>query len=352
MSLGPLMLGIDSLSLTAEERELLLHPVVGGVILFTRNYADPVQLRALTDEIRALRQPPLLIAVDQEGGRVQRFVQGFTPLPAMRLLGHQYDLDPAVATDSARRVGWLMAAELVAAGVDLSFAPVLDLDWGVSEVIGDRAFHSSPEVVARLAGAFAAGMREAGMAATGKHYPGHGAVVADSHLALPEDHRPYGEILEDMRPYEPLIRSGLGGVMVAHVVYTQLDSSPAGFSRWWLETELRQRLGFRGVIFSDDLCMVAAEVAGGPAQRAAAALAAGCDMVLVCNDRAAAVAVVDSLADFNEPSGQLRLARLHRSRGGPEAIIDRDALRAGDSWRAARAAVARLGDRPDLELHG
>jgi beta-N-acetylhexosaminidase len=348
MSLGPLMLGVDSLSLTAEERELLRHPAVGGVILFARNYADPAQLRALCDEIHALRRPPLLVAVDQEGGRVQRFVRGFTPLPAMRLLGRQYDLDPEGALDSSRRVGWLMSAELAAAGVDLSFAPVLDLDWGVSEVIGDRAFHSSAEAVARLARAFIAGMKDAGMTATGKHFPGHGAVVADSHVALPEDHRPYGEILEDIGPYERLIPAGLGAVMIAHVVYTELDPQPAGFSRWWLETELRQRLGFRGVIFSDDLCMAAAEAAGGPAARAAAALAAGCDMVLVCNDRAAAVAVAETLSDYNEPSGQLRLARLHLGRDAPA----RDALRAGSSWREAREAVARLGDRPDLVLDG
>ena len=348
MTLGPLMLGIDSLSLTVEERELLRHPSVGGVILFTRNYADPDQLRALTDEIHALRQPPLLIAVDQEGGRVQRFVPGFTALPAMRLLGRQYELEAAGAVDSARRVGWLMAAELASAGVDLSFAPVLDLDWGISEVIGDRAFHSRADVVARLGRAFMAGMREAGMAATGKHFPGHGAVVADSHVALPEDHREYGQILEDMSPYDRLIPAGLSAVMIAHVVYTQLDSRPAGFSRWWLQNELRQRLGFRGVIFSDDLCMVAAEVAGGPAERARAALEAGCDMVLVCNDRRAAIAVAESLAEYSEPPAQLRLARLHRGGDAP----GRSALRAGGAWREARDAVARLGDRPDLVLDG
>jgi len=348
MTLGPLMLGVASLSLSQEERELLRHPAVGGVILFTRNYAEPAQLKALTDEIHSLRQPRLLVAVDQEGGRVQRFIKGFSPLPAMRLIGHKYDLDPDAGRDSARRIGWLMAAELASVGVDLSFAPVLDIDWGISEVIGDRAFHQAPEAVTDLARSFIGGMRDAGMAATGKHFPGHGAVVADSHLALPEDHRSYSEILEDIVPYERLIPSGLAGVMIAHVVYTELDRLPAGFSQWWLQTELRERLRFRGVIFSDDLCMVAAEVAGDYAARAQAALAAGCDMVLVCNDFAAAATVAESLVGYSEPLGQLRLARLHGP-AEPPALAD---LREGESWRTARDVLARLGDRPDFTLDG
>jgi beta-N-acetylhexosaminidase len=202
MTLGPVMLDIEGLALTAEDRELLRHPNVGGVILFARNYESPEQLARLTGEIHALRRPELVVAVDQEGGRVQRFREGFTRLPPMHLLGRRYDLERDHALQLAETCGWLMAAELRAAGVDLSFAPVLDLDYGLSEVIGDRAFHRDPEAWRDLAGRFAAGMRHAGMASVGKHFPGHGGVVADSHHALPEDRRPYADLLDDMRPYE------------------------------------------------------------------------------------------------------------------------------------------------------
>ena len=250
MTLGPVMLDLRGPELTAGEAEMLAHPAVGGVILFTRNYESPGQLEALTAAVHAVRRPSLLVAVDQEGGRVQRFREGFTPLPPVHLLGHHYDLDEAAALELAETCGWLMAAELRAAGVDLSFAPVLDLDRGVSEVIGDRAFHRDPEAVSRLAGRYAAGMRSAGMFATGKHFPGHGGVVADSHLSLPEDRRAYPDLLEDLRPYERLIAQGLGAVMVAHVVYSRLDPLPASFSRWWLAQELRTRLRFRGLLSS------------------------------------------------------------------------------------------------------
>ena len=274
MTLGPVMLDIAGAALSAEDRELLAHPLVGGVILFSRNYESPEQLAALTGEIHGVRRPPLLVAVDQEGGRIQRFRTGFTPLPSAHLIGRQYQLDTSFAETVAQACGWLMAAELRAAGVDLSFAPVLDLDYGVSEVIGDRAFHREPAVVARLAARFAAGMRAAGMAATGKHFPGHGAVVADSHVTLPEDRRPYQDLLDDMLPYDSLIREGLAGVMVAHVVYSRLDRLPAGFSRWWLNNELRTRLRFTGAVFSDDLSMAGAAVAGDPGARARLALEA------------------------------------------------------------------------------
>jgi beta-N-acetylhexosaminidase len=347
MTLGPVMLDVQGTALTAEERELLAHPNVGGVILFSRNYESPQQLRALTTEIHALRQPELVIAVDQEGGRVQRFRHGFTPLPAMHALGHKYDLDREQALQLAERCGWLMAAELRALGVDLSFAPVLDLDYGLSEVIGDRAFHRDPEVVARLGGRFAAGMRRAGMAAVGKHFPGHGGVAADSHHALPEDRRPYADLLDDMRPYERLIEDGLGGVMVAHVVYSRLDRLPAGFSRWWLNNELRIRLRFQGAVFSDDLSMAGAAIAGTPPERAKLALEAGCDVVLVCNDRAAAVAVVEALGDWYEPAGHLRLARL-RGRNTLEGE-----LQASPEWRRSEALVREFEDeRPRLVLEG
>ncbi|NGP52805.1 beta-N-acetylhexosaminidase [Thioalkalivibrio sp. XN8] len=347
MTLGPVMLDLAGPELTPEERDLLAHPNVGGVILFSRNYQAPEQLQALTAEIHAIRQPELVIAVDQEGGRVQRFREGFTPLPAMHALGHKYDLDPEQGLHLAEHCGWLMAAELRAAGVDLSFAPVLDLDYGLSEVIGDRAFHRDPAVVGRLAGRFAAGMRRAGMAAVGKHFPGHGGVAADSHVALPEDRRPYADLLDDMRPYETLIEQGLGGVMVAHVVYSRLDRLPAGFSRWWLNNELRIRLRFQGAVFSDDLSMAGAAVAGGPAERARLALEAGCDVVLVCNDRASAVQVVESLGDWYEPAGHLRLARL-RGRGTMA-----EGLQASAEWRRTEALVREFEDeRPRLVLEG
>jgi beta-N-acetylhexosaminidase len=347
VTLGPVMLDIEGRSLSAEDRELLAHPNVGGVILFARNYEHAEQLTRLTAEIHALRQPELVIAVDQEGGRVQRFREGFTALPAMHAFGRCHDLDPERARQVAEACGWLMAAELRATGVDLSFAPVLDLDYGLSEVIGDRAFHRDPEVVAQLAGRFMAGMRHAGMAAVGKHFPGHGGVVADSHHALPEDRRPYADLLDDMRPYERLIAEGLAGVMLAHVVYSRLDRLPAGFSRWWLNNELRIRLRFQGAVFSDDLSMAGAAFAGAPAERARLALAAGCDVVLVCNDRPAAVAVVESLGDWYEPAGHLRLARL-RGRGEPVP-----ALRSTSEWRRAEALLREFEDeRPPLELQG
>lgn len=345
MTLGPVMLDLQGFELSPEEAGLLAHPAVGGVILFARNYASPTQLQALTEAIHAVRRPPLLVAVDQEGGRVQRFRDGFTRLPPAHLLGHQYDLDPGAALALAETAGWLMAAELRAVGVDLSFAPVLDLDRGVSEVIGDRAFHRDPEAVGRLAGRYAAGMRSAGMIATGKHFPGHGGVVADSHLSLPEDRRAYADLLEDIRPFERLIGQGLGAVMAAHVVYGRLDTRPASFSAWWLGQELRTRLRFRGAVFSDDLCMGAARVMGTPPERARAALAAGCDMVLVCNDHQAAAAVLAGLEGFSEPAGQVRLARLHGARAP-----GRDELTGARRWREAVAAVSGLDRAPRLEL--
>ena len=282
---GPLMLDMEGTSLGAKERARLAHPLVGGLILFARNYQSPAQLTALTAEIRAARHAaggaPLLIAVDQEGGRVQRFRSGFTPLPPMRHLGEQWEDAPEAAKAAAKAAGRTLATELRACGVDFSFTPVLDLDYGKSAVIGDRAFHRCPEAVIDLAGALIAGLRQGGMGCCGKHFPGHGGVAADSHLTLPVDERTLVELQEDLRPYRAL---RLDAVMPAHVIYPCMDAGhTACFSRKW-HTYLRREIGFAGMVFSDDLSMQAASVAGDALSRARAAYAAGCDMLLLCND--------------------------------------------------------------------
>ncbi len=306
------MLDLEGVELTADDRELLQHPAVGGVILFSRNYESPEQLEALTSAIHQLRKPNLLIAVDQEGGRVQRFCGGFSRLPPVAWFGQLYQKSAQQAKEAAGHIAWLMASELRSHGVDFSFAPVLDLGLGVSKVIGDRAFHQKPTVVAELAHAWIHGARAAGMASVGKHFPGHGAVTEDSHHALPVDHRPYQDIqMEDLLPFEQMINSGLEAIMPAHVIYQQIAPDLAGFSPFWLQKVLRERLNFQGVIFSDDLAMAAAEEQGNFSQRAHAAIDAGCDMVLVCNNRSAAEEVVEALADHSNPVTQLRLLRMH-----------------------------------------
>src|SRR5216683_243153 len=296
MTLGRVMLDVAGLRVTPEEKEILRHPSVGGVILFARNFESPKQLTALTAEIRALRRPELLIAVDHEGGRVQRFQEGFTRIPAMRSLGERWESDAAEARALAESAGYVIAVELRLRGVDFSFAPVLDVDFGSSSVIGDRAFSDEPEVIAALAGAFVAGAGAGGAASVGKHFPGHGYVKADSHVDVPVDGRGLDEIeANDLQPYRDLIALGLAGVMPAHVIYPAVDSRPAGFSRVWLKDILRGRLAFDGMIFSDDLSMEGASVAGGVVQRAEAALAAGCDMVLLCNAPQSATELLDAL---------------------------------------------------------
>src|SRR5215470_7020039 len=290
---GPVMLDVAGLELTAEERGRLAHPLVGGVILFTRNYASPAQLQSLTAAIRALRDPPLLIAVDHEGGRVQRFRDGFSAIAPMHTLGEQWDRDVVEAATAAKRIGATIAAELGPKGIDFSFAPVVDLDYGTSTVIGDRAFHRNPNAVAHLAAAFREGLRSGGMAAVVKHFPGHGFVNADSHTELPVDTRSLAALeKDDLIPFGALVRRGVEGVMPAHVVYPAIDAQPAGYSRVWLQDILRRRLGFDGLIFSDDLSMAAAKGVGDVVARAEAARAAGCDMVLVCNDPSAAGALL------------------------------------------------------------
>lgn len=346
MALGPVMLGLDGLELTAEERDLLRHPLVGGVILFGRNYQSPEQVAALTTALHALRQPRLLVAVDHEGGRVQRFRDGFTRLPAVRRLGEIYDQDRMRAKQLARITGWLMAAELRAVGVDFSFAPVLDLDHGVSGIIGDRAFHHDPEAVADLAHAYVSGMQKAGMEAVGKHFPGHGGIAADSHLELPVDPRAYDDLAgADLLAFERMIHYGLAALMPAHVLYPQVDDRPAGFSARWLKNILRGGLEFQGVIFSDDLDMAGAREAGAPPERARAALAAGCDMALACNDRRAAVAILDNLRHPLDPVGQLRLIRLH---GRGHLTVER--LRRDPVWQRATHLVRDYDAFPLLEM--
>jgi beta-N-acetylhexosaminidase len=312
---GPVVIDLVGQQLSAEDRERLLHPLVGGVIHFSRHYESPAQIRALNAEIHALR-PSLLIAVDHEGGRVQRFRDGFTPIPPMRTLGKQWDSDPEAALAEANRLGRIMADELTSHGVDFSFTPVLDLDHGGSSVIGDRAFHRDSLATAQLAVALITGMRERGMASVGKHFPGHGFVRADSHHEVPIDERSFAAIeADDLVPFAQLVDAGLDGVMPAHVIYPAVDAQPAGYSIRWLQEILRGQLGFDGMIFSDDLGMAGAHGAGDMLARADLALAAGCDMVLVCNDLPAADALlkqwrVQPAADLQRRAARMRAGAL------------------------------------------
>ncbi len=340
------MLDIEGRQLTPADRALLRESAVGGVILFSRNYESPSQLGDLVAAIRALRSPPLLIAVDHEGGRVQRFREGFSAIPPMRRLGRQYDGDPDEALSLAKAAGWLIASELRAMDIDLSFTPCVDLDWGISEIIGNRAFHRKPEVVADLASAYCNGLRSAGMAAIAKHFPGHGAVVADSHDQLPVDRRSYGDLLDDMQPYEKLIaKRQLAGVMIAHIVFSETDPLPASISPYWIQEQLRRALGFDGAVLCDDLSMKATESMGSMPKRARLALEAGCDMVLVCNDRAAASATVTALRDYSKPLSLVRLARLHGT-----GKLMRESLLASEEWQIAADHLQHWLDRPELKL--
>lgn len=334
IALGPLMIDIAGVELNDLDRDRLCHPLVGGVILFSRNYATPDQLSHLCAEIHALRTPRLPVAVDHEGGRVQRFREGFTQLPAMRRLGDLWDRQPATARETARGVGYVLAAELRARGVDLSFTPVLDLDYGNSSVIGNRAFHRDPACVIELAGALIEGLHQAGMAACGKHFPGHGHVAADSHVAIPVDERSLVEMAEDMAPYR---RLKLDGVMPAHVIYPQVDSQPAGFSGLWL-TMLRDEFNFDGIIFSDDLSMQGASVAGGILARADAAWHAGCDMLLVCNSPDQ---VGELLERWHPASSAVKSRRIERLLPVHTGLVWGN-LEADESYQAGRLGIAAL----------
>ncbi|WP_059415471.1 beta-N-acetylhexosaminidase [Cupriavidus basilensis] len=308
---GPVVLDVKGKQLDAEDVRRISHPLTGGVILFARNFESRVQLQTLTQDIRAVRED-VLICIDHEGGRVQRArTDGFTHLPAMARLGELWDRDVLAATKAAMQCGYVLAAELRACDIDLSFTPVLDLDYGRSAVIGDRAFHADPRVVTMLANHLTHGLLLAGMANCGKHFPGHGFVAADSHVAVPVDERGLDEILaQDARPYE-WMGMALSSVMPAHVIYPKVDPSPAGFSRFWLQDILRTQLGFEGVIFSDDLSMEGASVAGTVTEAARAALGAGCDMVLICNSPERADQLLNELdAGVAEKASQRRIRKL------------------------------------------
>jgi beta-N-acetylhexosaminidase len=330
MPIGPVMIDIDGQTLSGYDRDKISHPNTGAIILFSRNFADPEQIRELIGEIRSCRQGNILIAVDQEGGRVQRFQNGFTRLPAAIFYAEHPQL--------TEQAGWLMAMELLAVGVDFSFAPVLDVDCGISEIIGDRSFSQDCQLAAKYAGSFRQGMRRAGMAATGKHFPGHGAVALDSHLALPIDQRDLDTIRkQDLVPFRQLIAQGLEAVMPAHVVYPAVDDLPAGFSHTWIQNILRKELGFTGTVFSDDLSMEGAASVGDFRDRAQLAQQAGCDMILVCNNPEAAEQVLESIPIKTD---SIRQARLKHMQGRP--LMNRQQLLQNSDWQQVTAQISEL----------
>jgi beta-N-acetylhexosaminidase len=339
LPLGPVMTDVAGLALSDDDIRRLRHPLTGGVILFARNFESPAQLKRLTGSIHALRDPALPIAVDHEGGRVQRFREGFTAIPPMRALGERWNQSPEDALRIAASVGCVIGTELIAHGVDFSFTPVLDVDWGESGVIGDRAFHSRPEVISRLARAVMTGLASAGMISVGKHFPGHGYVRADSHHEIPVDERSFGQIWEaDMLPFRELADGTMTAVMPAHVIYPAVDDQPAGFSAIWLKEILRGRMGFDGLIFSDDLSMEGASVAGNITRRAIAALNAGCDMALICNDPVKADEMLAGLT----AAGMTPTADLSR-RWQRIPALSMSATVDAARYQAARNAIATLG---------
>jgi len=339
MSVGPVMLDVVGTTLSADDVKRLQHPLVGGVILFARNFENSEQLKALTASIHALRQPPLLIAVDHEGGRVQRFREGFTKIPPMRTFGKLWDRDPKQARALATETGYVLAAELRAHGIDFSFTPVLDMDYGDSLVIGDRAFHRNPQAINELAFSLMLGLKKGGMSAVGKHFPGHGFVVADSHVSIPVDEREFDQIAQnDMQPFRQMIDEGLHAIMPAHVIYPKVDDKPAGFSAKWLQKVLRERLGFNGVIFSDDLSMEGASVGGDVTSRSLAALNAGCDMVLLCNRPDLADALLAKLECKMSAQSIARLARMHGGHHPPSMLV----LRKSPAYLEALRHVAMV----------
>ena len=347
LPLGTLIVDLEGKALAPEDREILGHPLVGGVILFSRNYESPEQVSELVRDIHAIRIPSLAVCVDQEGGDVQRFRKGFTTLPAAGSFGKLYKKDRDEAYQACTRMGWLMAAELHAVGVDISFAPVVDLDWGSSEVIGARAFHRDPYVVSELASRYIAGLHQAGMRSVLKHFPGHGHVREDSHKDMPVDTRDFREINgEDLIPFRHLGPTYDEGLMTAHVIFPEVDDAPATFSHKWLQHVLRDQMGFAGVVFSDDLNMHAARLHVDIQRRVQAAFQAGCDVALLCNNSPAVVEVLDAMADYHNPVGSLRLLRM-RGNLGMESL---QGLRATRQWREAANLAARYVDTEEPEL--
>lgn len=343
---GPVMADVAAYALSDAEKQRLLDPAVGGVILFRRNFQNLAQLRRLCAEIKALRTPELIIAVDHEGGRVQRFIDGFTRLPAMAVLGEIWDTQGAdTAKQYAEQIGWVLATELAACGVDLSFTPVLDLDWGQCAVIGNRSFHSQAHIVGELALALQNGLNRGGMKSCGKHFPGHGFVEGDSHHVLPEDTRSREQLeADDIRPFRSLAAAGMAAVMPAHVVYPAIDSQPAGFSAYWLKTVLRDDIGFQGVIFSDDLTMEGACGAGSIKERARLSFEAGCDIVLVCNRPD----LVDELRDGFVMPHNPHLAERWQNMACTLSADDAAAAMQTAEFQAAQALSARLSSPKDL----
>lgn len=348
LPLGPLVVDVQGKELEPEDREVLAHPLVGGLILFTRNYESPEQLGELIRQVHQVRTPGLAVCVDQEGGTVQRFRTGFTCLPAAQVLGKLYRKDRERAYQASTRLGWLMAAELRAVGVDISFAPVVDLNWGTSEVIGGRAFHRDPYIVSELASRYIAGMHQAGMKSVIKHFPGHGHVHEDSHKDMPIDRRRFQEIQgEDLIPFEHLSTAYNEGLMTAHIIFPKVDEVPVTFSRKWLQDILREQLNFSGVIFSDDLNMHAAHLHEDIESRVRAAFQAGCDVALLCNNRPAVIEVLEHLKDHHDPVASLRLFRM-RGAPGPESLPE---LHRMPQWKEAVGLAARYAEANDLELN-
>ena len=337
--MGPVMIDVQGTSLSQEDKEILQHPLVGGLIFFTRNYHSPEQITELSTQIRSAARKPLLIAVDHEGGRVQRFRDGFSLIPAMGSLWQMAKQNLSLAKSLAKQSGVLMALEVQAVGIDISFAPVLDIN-NISDVIGDRSFHREVDYVTELAEAFISGLHLVGMKATGKHFPGHGSVKADSHIDLPIDIRSKADIFQqDLMPFKQLIAKGkVDALMPAHVIFPEVDSQAVGFSRYWLQNILREQLGFNGVIFSDDLSMEGAASVGGYIERAEAAQSAGCDMLLLCNNRQGCVEVLDGANISTNAQSSERLAKLLKN---PRQSNDFSTLTSNQAWKEAREFINR-----------